>query len=124
MTIAGRLSQLLKERGIMQKAIAEVCDLTPAAVSAWIKGDVDSIPSSYLAPICKFLDCSPAYLLGMEEDEGSSVKLTESEERLLGIFRKLDWEGQQVVIANAISESRRMSAKGNNGLGSSTSSVG
>lgn len=124
MTIAGRLSQLLKERGIMQKAIAEVCDLTPAAVSAWIKGDVDSIPSSYLAPICRFLDCSPAYLLGMEEDEGSSVKLTESEERLLSIFRKLDWEGQQLVIANAISESRRMVTKGGNGLGAGSSSVG
>lgn len=63
-------------------------------------------------PICKLLGITPSELLTGENqeqiaNEEPSIELTDDEEKLLAIYRQLDWQAKQMVTAAAIGELRR-----------------
>lgn len=131
MTISERLQALLKEKGVTQKALALALNLTPSTVNTWIKSNSDSIPSSYIVPICDILKISTQELL-TGVPAGTVIKvipdgyilLDEQEKRLINIFREIPWDSQIVVLNTAIAEQRSNSAQGNNGHGESSQDVG
>lgn len=129
MTISERISAALKEKGITQKALANVLNVTPSTVCTWVKTNSESIPSAYIMPICRTLGMEPEELLDgvvpqpeQEKAEGEQFFLNENESRLVSILRKLDWEGSTVVLHAAIQELRRI--QGNECNGESETNVG
>ena len=67
--LAKNLKAILAERGLSQKAAAEVAGVTPATLNDWLSG---AVPNDYLAvqKLCRALDCSFEWLL-----TGSEMKI-------------------------------------------------
>lgn len=59
-----RLRRMLKEKGLKEKELAELTGLKSATITRYLKGN--NFPSlANMARICKELQVSPAYLLGL-----------------------------------------------------------
>lgn len=131
MTISSRIAAALKEKGITQKAVAEVVNVTPSTVNTWIKTNSESIPSAYIMPICRLLGMSPEELLEgaphqdvVEVIPDGYVLLSEEESRLVGLLRQLDWMGRNVVLNAAIMELRSRAAQGNDSAAKGETKMG
>lgn len=131
MTISSRIAIAIKEKGITQKAIAEIINVTPSTVNTWIKTDSDSIPSSYIMPICRLLNMQPEELLDgaahketVEVIPDGYIKLSDEELHLVEILRKLDWMGRNVVLNSAIVELRSNTSQGNDSSAKSKANMG
>lgn len=67
-TIAEKISNLRKAKGLTQEALGAKLGITGQAVSKWENSD--SMPDILILPeLCRTLDVSAEYLLGMTEDE-------------------------------------------------------
>lgn len=131
MTISSRIAAALKEKGITQKAVAEVVNVTPSTVNTWIKTNSESIPSAYIMPICRLLGMSPEELLEgaphqdvVEVIPDGYVLLSEEESRLVGLLRQLDWMGRNVVLNAAIIELRSKAMQGNDSAAKGETKMG
>lgn len=131
MTISSRIAAAIKEKGITQKAIAEVVNVTPSTVNTWIKTNSESIPSAYIMPICRLLDMQPEELLDgaarkevVEVIPDGYVKLSEEEHRLIDLLRQLDWMGRNVVLNAAIMELRSRATQGNDSAAKGETKMG
>lgn len=131
MTISSRIAAALKEKGITQKAVAEVVNVTPSTVNTWIKTNSESIPSAYIMPICRLLGMSPEELLEgaphqdvVEVIPDGYVLLSEEESRLVGLLRQLDWMGRNVVLNAAIIELRSKAMQGNDSVAEGETKMG
>ncbi|MGE3683033.1 MAG: helix-turn-helix domain-containing protein [Bdellovibrionales bacterium] len=75
---AKNLKAILNERGLSQKAAAEVANVTPATLNDWLAG---SNPSDHIAVqrLCRALGCSFEWLLTGAETriESKSLSMTE-----------------------------------------------
>lgn len=114
MTISERLYRLIKGKKITQKTLSEAAGVSKSTVTVWFKTNTDTIPSSSIIPICKLLGITPSELLtGENQEQGQiakeepSIKLADDEEKLIAIYRQLDWQAKQMVTASAIGELRR-----------------
>jgi transcriptional regulator with XRE-family HTH domain len=66
MTIGERLKKVLNDRGMMQKELAEKIGVSEVVISRYIHGGrIISVP--ILIEICKALNVSADYLLGLSE---------------------------------------------------------
>ena len=66
MTIGQRLKKVLNDRGMMQKELAEKIGVNEMAISRYVHGGrIISVP--ILIDICKALNVSADYLLGLNE---------------------------------------------------------
>lgn len=131
MTISSRIAAAIKEKGITQKAVAEVVNVTPSTVNTWIKTNSESIPSAYIMPICRLLGMSPEELLEgaphqdvVEVIPDGYVLLSEEESRLVGLLRQLDWMGRNVVLNAAIIELRSKAMQGNDSVAEGETKMG
>ena len=72
-TFGERLSELLKEKGMQQQALAQKAGVTEAAVSHYVKGD--RVPrASVMARIAEALGTTSDYLMnGAEPDSKNEV---------------------------------------------------
>ena len=68
MTIGQRLKKVLNDRGMMQKELAEKIGVNEMAISRYIHGG-RMVSVSILIDICKALNISADYLLGLSEVE-------------------------------------------------------
>lgn len=66
--LGGKISELLKERGLTQKTLAQKIGVTEAVISRYISGEREPKPE-VLANIATSLHTTSDYLLGIEEDE-------------------------------------------------------
>lgn len=102
MTICERITGILAERGIMKKAVCQTLGISPSTFSTWLTANTSSIPSEYIPPLADMFGITCDELLTGKP--GSTVN--ETEERLLDIFRSLDWDSQQIILASAVTEKR------------------
>lgn len=66
MTIGQKLKKVLNDRGMMQKELAEKIGVNEMVISRYIHGGrIISVP--ILVEICKTLNVSADYLLGLDE---------------------------------------------------------
>lgn len=118
MTIANRLSELLREKRIQQKQLAQALGISPSTVNTWLSRGED-FPAQFVMPICKILNVPAEKLLEgrdvpLPEIPDDYVQLSEEERFLLDTIRSLDREGVIVVTNKAIEEARRVrTAQGN-----------
>ena len=68
MTIGQRLKKILNEQGMMQKELAEKIGVNEMAISRYVHGG-RMVSVSILIDICKTLNISADYLLGLSEVE-------------------------------------------------------
>jgi transcriptional regulator with XRE-family HTH domain len=67
-----RLRELRKEKGLSQKALAEILQTTNSSVCDWEKGR--SQPDlTMLAKIAGYFEVSADYLLGLENENGAKI---------------------------------------------------
>ena len=91
MTIGERILQIIKEKGLKQKDLAEHLGTKPSTVNGWSKPNRN--PSSELIiPICEFLDVTPEFLLTGKEKK-SDVSISDAE--WLDLIHKLPPETQR-----------------------------
>ena len=106
MTIIERICTLLSERGMKKKAVIDAIGVSPSTFSTWVTTNAESIPSQYIPGV--------AGVFGMTCDElltgESSIITDENEQHLIDLFRALDWDGRQIVLASALTERRRVEA--------------
>lgn len=88
MVLSDRLKQSISERGITQRQLAALCDTTEVSVSRWVRGK--RVPDAEtLYKLCKALDVSADYLLGLSEERANNMEKLKAE--LLDKIKKL-WE--------------------------------
>lgn len=63
---SSRLRNLAENKGIAQKALAELCGVSPAAVSKWFSGG--QVKSEYAVKLSEFFGVSVEYLLGLDSE--------------------------------------------------------
>ena len=62
-----RLSAVRRAKGISQRQVCEALNITQQQYSRYERG-INELPVRYLIEICRFLDISADWLLGLKED--------------------------------------------------------
>lgn len=83
-----RLKQSITERGLTQRMLATLIGTTEQSVSRWAKGN-RTPNADMLYRMCKALDVSADYLLGLSEERANNMEKLKAE--LLDKIKKL-WE--------------------------------
>ena len=118
MTIANRLNELIAEKRIQKKQLAERIGVAASTLNTLLSRGED-FPAQYVIPICGVLGISAEKLLEGRDVPlpvipDDYVQITAEERFLLDTLRNLDREGVIVVTNKAIEEARRVrSAQGN-----------
>lgn len=83
-----RLKQSIQDRGITQRMLATLTGTTEVSISRWANGS--RLPNTdALYKMCKALDVSSDYLLGLSEERANNMEKLKAE--LLEKIKKL-WE--------------------------------
>lgn len=116
-----RLKQSINERGLTQRMLATKIGTTEQSVSRWASGNrTPNVDALY--KMCKALDVSADYLLGLSDEKYNNISDVKAE--LLNKIRKL-WEendARQGKVGTVESAEEDCSAEGRNQ--SATSTVG
>lgn len=72
MSVGKRIKQRREEIGMTQAELAKKVGTTYQAISKYENDIIGTIPTKKLKIIAEALDCSPVYLLGMEQKQKTS----------------------------------------------------
>lgn len=92
-----RILEHIKLQGKTEKEVEQSIGLTTGAFTRW-KYTKSKSYMGYLKQIANCLNLTPEYLLDVEDRVVNQHSLTESETRLLKMFRKLDIDKQQCLL--------------------------
>lgn len=96
MTVGDRIKQRRYDLGMTQAELANKCGTTYQAISKYENNLINDIPRKKLAIIADALDCTPAFLLGFDEDmpsvEEARDELKEAQHAMLSASSKLTAE--------------------------------
>ncbi len=104
-----RLDKTLKEKNLTLNKLAKGCNIAQSPTTRWKDGTLPCLDS--FRKICRYLDVSADYLLGLENTP--PPVLTEQEKILLEYFRKCSPQIRKSIMRQASSgatEARRMEA--------------
>ena len=102
--MAQRIKALRQERGMTLEQVADAVGVGKSTVRKWETGMIANMRRDKISSLAKALNTTPAYLLGWEDDEGDKKvspderQLTEGEEALLALFRRVPADKQQLVL--------------------------
>ena len=106
MTVGDRIRELRIKLGIQQIELAEKCGISKQTLYKYENNIVTNIPSDKLELMAKYLNTSPAYLMGWEEtstidtdlvvDVMFNTKVMEYLDKLM----RLSESGQQTIFDN------------------------
>lgn len=113
MTLGERVLAIMREKGLTQKELADGIGAPPQTISGWSKKN-RSPTADYVIPICRFFKITPNELYGYDEIQFDRIELTDDEEELLDIFRRLDRRGRRAVLHAADMEDDRVRLEGDN----------
>ncbi len=82
--IGSRIRKYREERGLSQKQLAQLINVSNSRISNWEQG-INRPDADIIADICRALNVSPSELMGiyLESDE-----FTEAEKRLIRAYRE------------------------------------
>ena len=90
MKFGERLSNLRKQKGLSQEALAEQLGLSRQAVSKWENGE--AMPElSKLEVLCRIFEVSPNYLMGYEDSREEEAASSKTEKTKSGSRRSVFW---------------------------------
>ena len=94
MSMADRIKEKRLQKGLTQEELAEKLGLQKSAVAKYENGRVENIKRSTIAKMSEILECSPTYLMGLEEKPSL---LTADDARLIKKYHRLSEKKQQAV---------------------------
>lgn len=101
----GILNDRIKSRrlqlGYTLLYIAEQLGVKEATAQRYESGDIKNIKHETIVSLAEILKCSPAYLMGWQDNPFQSSSLSPIEDNLLTLFRSLNNDGQQKLIERA-----------------------
>lgn len=99
-----RFREILSESGKMQKDICADLGIPKQKLSNWKTGYSEPNFDDIIM-LANYFDVSTDYLLGLSDELGASVSspaaLPADEKELLDLYRQLNYEGKQRLIARA-----------------------
>ena len=100
MTIGQRIKAARERRNMTLDEVAKRCNTTKQTIFKYENEIVTNIPYDKIVLLSNALDVSPSYLFGWEEKKNSPSKLslTEGEELMLELFRKIPEDKQAAAL--------------------------
>ena len=100
MTIGQRIRAARERREMTLDEVARRCNTTKQTIFKYENEIVTNIPYDKIVLLSNALDVSPSYLFGWEEKENSPSEptLTEGEELMLALFRKIPEDKQAAAL--------------------------
>jgi transcriptional regulator with XRE-family HTH domain len=98
---SSKIYELRKRHHMTLEQVANIVGVGKSTVRKWETGMIANVKRDKIALLAKALHTTPAYLMGWEEDKEDAPtepKLSEGEEMLLKLFRKLPQEAQDSYI--------------------------
>ena len=101
--MAQRIKALRQEKGLTLEQVADVVGVGKSTVRKWETGMIANMKRDKIADLAKALGTTPAYLMGWEENEEekdspSEPQLTEGEQLMLELFRKIPEDRQAAAL--------------------------
>ena len=97
MNIANKLTNLISEKDIKQKQLAEVLNVAPSTINGYLtKGREPDI--EMLIKLATFFDVTVDYLLDYEKEFSAGRELGENENELISLFRRLKTCQQEYLL--------------------------
>ena len=114
MTVSQRLDNIIHEKKLQKKMIAQAIGVPNTTLGSWVNRGGD-FPVSYLIPLAEAIGVTPMFLLTGNDDYNApapenQVILSDDEMFLLNTYRSLDKEGAVIVANKAVEELRRVRA--------------
>ena len=66
MTIGERIKKLREDKNISVDKLAELIGKNRATIYRYESNEIEKLPTSVLEPLCKALNTTPAYLMGVD----------------------------------------------------------
>lgn len=100
MTIGQRIRTARERKDMTLDEVAKCCHTTKQTIFKYENEIVTNIPYDKIVLLATALDVSPSYLFGWDEKESSpsEPKLTEGEELVLELFRKIPVDRQPEAL--------------------------
>ena len=89
------------ERDMTLEQVAVIVGVGKSTVRKWETGMIANMKRDKIALLAKALSTTPAYLMGWDENISTPIveqHITESEQLLLDLFRKVPEDKQEMVI--------------------------
>ena len=101
-TIGNNIARIRKEMGLTQEELAKMMGYKSKSTINKIELGINDIPQSKIVQFASVLGTTPAELMGWEVEEMNSSpsepKLTEGEQMLLDLFRRVPEDKQELVL--------------------------
>lgn len=102
--MAQRIKALRQEKGLTLEQVADIVGVGKSTVRKWETGMIANMRRDKIADLAKALGTTPAYLMGWKEedtkkeDSPSEPELTEGEQLMLELFRKIPKDRQPEAL--------------------------
>ena len=100
MSIGHRIKVAREQKNMTQDEVAKLCKTTKQTIFKYENDIVTNIPYEKIELLSAALNVTPSYLFGWSEEKPSpsELQLTEGEEALLELFRRVPEDKQAMVI--------------------------
>ena len=99
MSIGKRIKKLREQKEMTLDDVAKRCKTTRQTIFKYENEVVTNIPYDKIELLARAFDVSPSFLFGWDDSPAPAAsKLTEAEETLLGLFRQVPEDQQQLVL--------------------------
>jgi transcriptional regulator with XRE-family HTH domain len=100
MSIGKSIKKLRESKDMSLEDVAKLCNTTRQTIYKYENEIVTNIPYDRIESLSKALNTTPAYLMGWEEEKETLTKkdLSESEQKLIELFRKVPEDRQDFVM--------------------------
>lgn len=97
-----RIKKRRQELNLTLLYVAEELGVKEATVQRYESGEIKNIKHETIVQLAHILKCSPAYLMGWQDEfHGNSIDLTSKEKKLINLYRELNEEGQNKLLERA-----------------------
>jgi repressor LexA len=95
-----KIKELRLSQGMTLEQVANIVGVGKSTVRKWETGAIANMKRDKIALLAKALSTTPAYLMGWFESEPieNNIKITEDEQKLLDLFRRVPEDKQQMLI--------------------------
>lgn len=97
-----KIKQLRLSKGMTLEQVADIVGVGKSTVRKWETGMIANMKRDKIALLARALGTTPANLMGWKDDtltpSDKDVKLTEGEEKLLELFRRVPEDQQELVL--------------------------
>ncbi|MCF0259656.1 MAG: helix-turn-helix transcriptional regulator [Erysipelotrichaceae bacterium] len=98
MTTGQKLKEIRLKRHKTLEDVAKAIDASPTTISKYESGKVTNIPQKKLEAIAAFLEVSPVYIMGYEDDDyDGPIVLNIEEQLMLEEYRQLSAANQETI---------------------------